>query len=595
MRKYVISFFTVFIALKVIGQGLVVPEYLRFADIDLRINEAARKQIQEDVDALTQSPVYFEAKVNQARLYFPIIERVFREENLSEDFKYLVIQESALIADAVSVSDAVGFWQFKDFTAVEMGLRVDKYIDERMNIVSSTRAAAKYLKKNNFFFNNWLYALQAYQMGAGGVQKAEDSKYFGAKSMLITKKTYWYVKKYLAHRIAYEYGLRQPGKQPLELVEYTRGVGKDMKDLSSELMVSYESLSTHNKWLRKGRIPDDKIYTVIVPIESGELKENLSGSTYTNDNIIPEPTPPTYSGIENPGAFPKISDSNGLFKKSYGQIKVNNIPGVVFSESLTLESIVIGAGITENDFRRFNEILPHEELVVGQVYYFKKKKGKAKAHYHTVLNEEDLWSISQKYGVRIPKLLKKNRLQNKAGIRPGMVLWLRYIRPENEPVRFKEIAARPIKKEVVSDKRSPATMNFSMSNATEEGVEEEMMAKPIATKEITHIVKEKENFYRIAKSYQMDVMDLANYNNLMIADGLQVGQVLKVKVPVGFELPKDHAPDSIKIEQPIMYQVRSGDTFYSIANQFGITIDILMNLNNKKDSHLTVGERLIVK
>jgi hypothetical protein len=69
----------------------------------------------------------------------------------------MLLQESALIPDAVSTSKAVGFWQFKDFTAIEMGLRVDREVDERMNIASSSRAAARYLKKNNTFFNNWLY------------------------------------------------------------------------------------------------------------------------------------------------------------------------------------------------------------------------------------------------------------------------------------------------------------------------------------------------------------------------------------------------------------------------------------------------------
>src|SRR5690606_26427431 len=146
-----------------------VPHKMSFADLTLIIRDDARAEIQKDVDALTRSPKHFNIKVERAKTYFPIIEKIFRDENVPDDLKYLVLQESALIADAVSVSDAVGFWQFKDFTAVEMGLRVDKEIDERLNIVSSSRAAARYLKKNNVFFNNWLYALQAYQMGAGGV------------------------------------------------------------------------------------------------------------------------------------------------------------------------------------------------------------------------------------------------------------------------------------------------------------------------------------------------------------------------------------------------------------------------------------------
>src|SRR5689334_3860871 len=130
-----------------------VPHKMEFAGITLTIRDDARREIQKDVDALRQSPKHFNIKVERAKTYFPLIEKVFREEGLPEDFKYLVLQESALIADAVSVSNAVGFWQFKDFTAMEMGLRVDKEVDERLNIVSSSRAAARYIKKNNTFFD----------------------------------------------------------------------------------------------------------------------------------------------------------------------------------------------------------------------------------------------------------------------------------------------------------------------------------------------------------------------------------------------------------------------------------------------------------
>ena len=177
---------------------------MQFAGMTLTIRDDARREIQKDVNALTQSPRHHNIKVERAKTYFPIIEKVFEEERVPDDFKYLVLQESALIADAVSVSNAVGFWQFKDFTALEMGLRVDKEIDERMNIVSSSRAAARYIKKNNFYFNNWIYALQAYQMGAGGVLKSEKEAKSGLKHMEITSGTYWYIKKYLAHKIAFE-------------------------------------------------------------------------------------------------------------------------------------------------------------------------------------------------------------------------------------------------------------------------------------------------------------------------------------------------------------------------------------------------------
>ena len=129
MLKYLLSIFLGLLFLTSYGSPRVPSSY-EFAGIQLSITEAARRQIQEDVDALHRSQTYFNRKVEKVDLYFPIIERVFREEGIPDDFKYLTIQESALISDAVSSSNAVGFWQFKKASATEVGLRVDNYIDE---------------------------------------------------------------------------------------------------------------------------------------------------------------------------------------------------------------------------------------------------------------------------------------------------------------------------------------------------------------------------------------------------------------------------------------------------------------------------------
>jgi len=152
-RAFIFCFYCLCWQLK--AQPLAVPEVphkMNFAGITLTIRDDARREIQKDVDALMQSPKHYQIKVERAKAYFPIIEKIFAEEKLPDDFKYLVLQESALIGNAVSVSNAVGFWQFKDFTAKEVGMRVDDLIDERMNIVSATRGAARYIKKNNYQF-----------------------------------------------------------------------------------------------------------------------------------------------------------------------------------------------------------------------------------------------------------------------------------------------------------------------------------------------------------------------------------------------------------------------------------------------------------
>ena len=97
-----------------------------------------RKEIQNEVDALHLNRKYLLLILDSVSIYFPIIEKILKEENIPDDFKYLSIQESSLISDAQSSSNAVGFWQFKSETAKSFGLQINKYVDERLNIISST-------------------------------------------------------------------------------------------------------------------------------------------------------------------------------------------------------------------------------------------------------------------------------------------------------------------------------------------------------------------------------------------------------------------------------------------------------------------------
>jgi membrane-bound lytic murein transglycosylase D len=111
------------LSIQVHGTTPQVPSSMRFADIKLQLSEDAKKSIQKKVDSLTKSEKYFQILLDRANLFLPIVERILKEENLPLDFKYLVIQESALVADAVSTANAVGFWQFKEPAAREVGLK----------------------------------------------------------------------------------------------------------------------------------------------------------------------------------------------------------------------------------------------------------------------------------------------------------------------------------------------------------------------------------------------------------------------------------------------------------------------------------------
>lgn len=166
MRKSFTALLTLLLLpLLVLAQGVTVPKNIYFADIHLNISDGAQAEIQKKVDALHRNQTYFKIKVDLADAYFPVIERVFKEEGVPDDFKYLALQESGLIGDAISTSNAVGYWQFKREAALDFNLRMDKVVDERRHIIEASRGAALYFKRSNNYYNNWFNSLLSYYLG----------------------------------------------------------------------------------------------------------------------------------------------------------------------------------------------------------------------------------------------------------------------------------------------------------------------------------------------------------------------------------------------------------------------------------------------
>jgi membrane-bound lytic murein transglycosylase D len=114
--------------------------------------------------------------------YMPIIEKLLRENNMPDDLKYLAIAESALRPHVSSEKGAIGFWQFIKETGLKYGLIINEHIDERRNVISSTRAAIRYFEDLHDKFGSWTLAAAAYNMGDAGLevqmQEQEEDDYF---------------------------------------------------------------------------------------------------------------------------------------------------------------------------------------------------------------------------------------------------------------------------------------------------------------------------------------------------------------------------------------------------------------------------------
>lgn len=495
-----------------------VPLEMEFADLTLRIHPQAQREIQLDVDALYRNPTYFKVKADRVNLYLPFVERELKSQGIPEELKYLVIQESGLVPDAVSTSNAVGFWQFKQGTAEEVGLRVDAQVDERKSIVASSRGAAIYLKKHNNALNNWMTALVSYQMGLGGAKAYFGNQYTGKKVVDVDRNTHWYFKKFLAHKIAYQSSQALFASAPSRLLEVPVQGPTTLSSLAKRYGVTEAHLIEYNKWAANGKIPAGSFTLFFIkdgglPAEPSQVPAQTSSATTA---VSSKPTP-AYSQAN---AYPRIT-GNTTKATTPKQILVNELQGVQAATTSSPRTFSAEIGVKERRFLKINDMKVNEAVEKGAYYYTEKKRPSAEVDTHVVQAGESLWSISQKYGIRLAALKSKNRIRKDADLRQGMVLNLRESRKRGEEIPL-FVPASPVE---VSTPTPPAA-----APSLVEGSSSKPQAPATSTGASFHTVSPGETLFSISKKYGLSVSQLKEINGIGEQNLITVGQKLRIIV-----------------------------------------------------------------
>ncbi len=503
-----------------------VPSQIEFADLIVRITPQAQREIQLDVDALYRNPTYFKIKQDRVNLFMPIVERELRKQGVPDDLKYLVIQESGLISDAVSTSNAVGFWQFKQGTAEEVGLRVDNQVDERKSIISSTRGAALYLKKHNNALDNWMTALVSYQMGLGGAKAYFGNQFAGKKSIEVDRNTHWYFKKYLAHKIAYQNQIGVFASSTQRLAEVQVQGPVTMAALAKRYGVSEDHLKEYNKWAANGKIPSGTFTLFYIkegslPVEPAIFKTEEKPTQNKASQSVTAKSSPAY---KQANSFPRIS-GNTTKSSQPNQITVNDLEGVQAPKTMSPSKFADEIGMKEKKFRKLNDLPADERVEIGNYYYTEKKKTSAEVETHVVQPGESLWSISQKYGIRLAALKSKNRIRRDSELKAGMVLNLRETRKRGEEIPVVPVVNTPTPPRTVVAQSDPIQQETPQVQPTNQPSLKNQSEK------IYHTVSQGETLFAISRKYGITVDELKQWNNIGSQNIITIGQKLVILRP----------------------------------------------------------------
>jgi membrane-bound lytic murein transglycosylase D len=109
-------------------------------------------------------------------------------------------------------------------------------------------------------------------------------------------------------------------------------------------------------------------------------------------------------------------------------------------------------------------------------------------------------------------------------------------------------------------------------------------------------VKKGDSLSGIASRYKTSVSAIMALNGLKKSKYLKVGWKLKIPTKRGRVFVSTAAPVVVMKpeEKPVEYEVKKGDSLWTIANQYKTTTKAIMSLNRLRSPDLSIGQVLMI-
>ena len=215
--------------------------------------------------------------IKRANRYLPVIEKILKENDIPDDFKYLAAAESEY-SNMISPAGATGFWQIMEATGREQGMEINSVVDERYDVEKSTQFACDYFRKSYERFGNWTLAAASYNGGRTAMDEQiriqNQSNYY---DLLLAEETARYIFRAVAYKLIISdpdnYGFTIENDELYPELKYFEvkvdSAITDFSEFARQYGTNYKLLKFLNPWLRKPYLPPrpNKEYFIKIPAE----------------------------------------------------------------------------------------------------------------------------------------------------------------------------------------------------------------------------------------------------------------------------------------------------------------------------------------
>lgn len=389
--------------------------------------------------------------------YLPIMEDIFVNEfGLPVELTRLPFVESSFDYRAYSVVAAAGIWQFMPNTAKSY-MRVSSTVDERLDPIESTRAAAKYLKSAYGRLGTWPLALTSYNHGVAGVlnkvrkfgtadisalvESADDPPPFGFASANFFP-SYLAAKEVYNRRSEFFPSLRLEPVLQLTMMKLSRAVM--VTEIIRKLGTTEEELRQSNYglsqriWNGQAAIPAG--YNLKVPSRYGARLTNAGFGESTENFSVDSSAriEPIVVAKNNPSKnvvnFEKQSRSEDIRAERLTQ-KAKSESSYRVKPGDTLYSVARDFGVSVPDLKAANKIkgssvfvgkilvIPENATIKDINSSYSEPQKTALVKLYTVKKGDSPGAIAKRNGISLKSLCLKNGLSQKnPQVKVGQVL-----------------------------------------------------------------------------------------------------------------------------------------------------------------------------